>query len=115
MKTKTIVAGMAVLGIILLIVPVVAQITMITEFAGINIADQEAENWSYDAGLVQILIAETVIYETSAGNLKMIPSGWTYIYRSDGRYLEIVVNVTDYDNDTAGRIREITPTGQRLE
>lgn len=77
----------------------------ITEIAGLDIADSIAKNWSDGAKLVQIGLAESTKH-CANDVCRLLFTGWSYIYESNGMYVSIIVNLSDYEANS-GRLGEI--------
>jgi len=81
------------------------EISGFTEIAGMDIVDQKAKNWDYDAKLILIGIwkAESRVHEADSRiyEEKLNTIGWQYIYRSGNKYLQVSIDIDDYVNNTA--------------
>lgn len=74
--------------------------TSITEFAGIEVADQLAMNWSEDAELIQIGLNKAV-KNCINGKCEFSITGWGYVYSSNEEYISISMNISQWENNTA--------------
>jgi len=81
--------------------PALEHIISISEWAGKDIADQEAQNWKPNAKLIQIGISRMALVKKKDGTLELETTGWSYLYRSDAEYLRVLIDIDDYVNNTA--------------
>ncbi|MDQ1251182.1 MAG: hypothetical protein QG646_251 [Euryarchaeota archaeon] len=76
------------------------QYDSFTEIAGKNIADSQAENWSNDARLIRITIPNSTLVNNQ-GKIEYYTSEYSYLYRSNDRYLDVLINFTEYEKGSA--------------
>jgi len=80
----------------------------ITEFAGLDMADEAARNWNPAAELVEIDGWKTVLTEYQDGTFELLLAGWQYYYRAGSEYLKVSIDVDAYDMGTVSSTEEPT-------